>query len=69
MKKHGRLILALTALCEILWIAKLLMDVAYQSYTSPAIRTLFLVLDVIGAVMWVVIFLVHLKAYRAEKDE
>ena len=66
MKKISLLAVILYGLCAVIWTARIVLEVVYQTYTYSV--GLF-ILNVFCAIIWTVGFVLNLKRYRTQKEE
>ena len=66
MKNPSRLTVILFGMCAVIWTIRAILDVAYQTYNDSVI---WFVLNVLCAVIWIAVFVVTLKKYRANQED
>ena len=66
MKKTKRITLILYGLCAIVWTLRVIFGIVYKEYDYDSV---FFILDVLTALIWIAAFIRWTIKYRSEKGE
>ena len=66
MKKPSRFVVILYGMCAVLWTVRAILEIVFKTYNDSGF---WFVLNILCAVLWINVFLVHLKRYRTNKDD
>ena len=66
MKNPSRLTVILFGMCAVIWTIRAILEVAHQTYNYSVFG---FVVNVLCAVIWIALFVVTLKRYRANQED
>lgn len=66
MKKPSRFVVILYGACAVIWTARAVLEVVYQTYYDSVF---WFVLNILCALLWIGAFFVSLRRYRFNKSE
>lgn len=66
MKNFNKLLVILSAVCAIISIIQIILNIAFGTYNDSAV---IFVLNLLCAILWTAAFILNLKVYRSKKEK
>ena len=66
MKNSNRFVVILYGICAVIWTARAVLEVIYQTYNDSVF---WFILNILCAPLWIGAFLLSLKRYRSNRAE